>query len=114
MFRKYIPDGFWHSESNGVFVSHEAVCILNTHPHTVHVELTLYFEDRDKISGFHMDIASERTKHIRMDQIMNDQGICVPQNTPYAIVVDSSHEVQIQYSRVDTSQAEMAVATTMV
>ena len=30
MFIKYIPDGYWHSRSNGVFQSHEAICVLNT------------------------------------------------------------------------------------
>lgn len=36
----YIPDCFWHSKSNGVFPSHEAVCVLNTNESPVDVELT--------------------------------------------------------------------------
>lgn len=112
MFVKYIPDGYWHSRSNGVFVSHEAICVLNTDIHQVDIDLILYFEDRDPITGFHLSVDAMRTLHIRMDQIKNDRGESVPQDTPYAIEVRCSHAVELQYSRVDTSQSEMAIATT--
>jgi hypothetical protein len=49
-----------------------------------------------------------------MDQITNTQGEHVPVDTPYAVEIRCSHPVKIQYSRVDTSQSEMAVATTIL
>lgn len=114
MLVKYIPDGYWNSSSSGSTKSHEAICVLNPHEQTVHIELVLYFEDRAKIGGFQIEIEPERTKHIRMDQIRNEKGLSVPQDTPYAIALYASDEVYVQYSRVDTSQKEMAIATTMV
>lgn len=114
MYRKFIPDGFWHSKSNGVFESHEAICVLNTAKEPVSITLVLYFEERDIMEGFHIRIDAKRTKHIRMDKIVNINGEHVPMDTPYAIEIQCSHPVEIQYSRVDTSQSEMAVATTIV
>ena len=114
MFIKYIPDGYWHSRSNGVFQSHEAICVLNTQEKRVAIDLILYFEDRDVMTGFHVDVKPKRTLHIRMDQITTTQGEHVPVDTPYAVEIRCSHPVKIQYSRVDTSQSEMAVATTIL
>lgn len=110
----YIPDCFWHSQSNGVFVSHEAVCVLNTNENDVTVNLTLYFEDREKLGGYSIVVPAERTKHIRLDQIVNTKGTPIPQDTPYAMVIDCDDHITIQYTRVDTSQPELAIATTIV
>ena len=112
--KKFIPDGFWHTKSNGVFESHEAICVLNTNEEDVKVNLTLYFEDCDKIDGFTVDVKAERTIHIRMDKIKSNKGIAVPQNKPYAIMVECEKDIAVQYTRVDTSQPEMAVATTII
>ncbi|MGL5955012.1 MAG: sensory rhodopsin transducer [Brevinema sp.] len=114
MKKWYIPDGFWHTKSNGVFPSHEAICILNTNQIPVSIFLTLYFEDREKLSDFMIKVLAERTTHIRMDQIKNTYGQTVPQNVPYAIMVECEQAISVQYTRVDTSQSEMSVATTIV
>lgn len=110
----YIPDCYWHSKSNGVFVSHEAICILNTNSVPAEVSLTLYFEDRDKLDGFAVHVEPERTLHIRLDKQVNCDGIAIPQDTPYAIVVECEQNITVQYTRVDTSQPELAIATTIV
>lgn len=108
----YIPDCFWHSKSNGVFPSHEAVCVLNTNESPVDVELTLYFEDREKLGGYCVTIPGERTRHIRLDKLVNKDGIPIPKDIGYAIVIECKDQITIQYTRLDTSQAEMAIATT--
>lgn len=110
----YIPDCFWHSKSNGVFVSHEAVCILNTNKEAADIKLTLYFEDRDPISDYNISVPGERTKHIRLDQTTNNDGVAIPQDTPYAMVIECDQNITVQYTRVDTSQPELAIATTII
>jgi hypothetical protein len=110
----YIPDCYWSSKSNGAMVSHEAVCILNTGAAAANVEMTLYFEDRDKLTGYGVVIPPERTLHVRLDKLVNKDGIPIPQDTPYAMVVECEQSLTVQYTRVDTSQAELAIATTMV
>ena len=107
-----IPDAFYNSQSNGQ-VSHEAVCVLNTSDEDAVIRMTLYFEDRDKMEGFEADCAAGRTHHIRMDKLRSKAGAAVPMDVPYAILVESSVEVVVQYSRLDTSQVEMALMTTV-
>jgi len=107
-----IPDAFYNSQSIGQ-VSHEAVCVLNTSDVDAVITMTLYFEDRDKMEGFVATCPAERTHHIRMDKLHAKCGAPVPMDVPYAILVESNVEVVIQYSRLDTSQAEMALMTTV-
>ncbi len=109
--KKIIPDCYWPDSANGAYVSHEAVCVLNTGTEEITVELTLYFEDRDKMGGFQVTVPPERTKHIRLDKLLAGT---VPQGTPYAMVIECEQEIAVQYTRVDTTQAELAIATTMV
>jgi hypothetical protein len=108
-----IPDGFWHSHSNGLFPSHEAICTLNTSTTDAELSITLFFEDRDEMSGFKAYCPAKRTHHIRMDKLVSSDGKTVPLDVPYAILVQTNVPVVIQYSRMDTSQSEMALMTTM-
>ncbi|MGM9522245.1 MAG: sensory rhodopsin transducer [Oscillospiraceae bacterium] len=112
--KKFIPDCFWPSSKNGEYVSHEAVCILNDGADPVNVTLTLYFEDREKMTGFSFVVGAERTLHIRMDKIANDKEEKVPVDTPYAVVVEADKDVAVQYTRVDTTQSQLALMTTAV
>ena len=108
-----IPDGFYPPYSSGRYPSHEAICVLNPGQKDANLDITLYFEDRDKMGGFKAVCKAERTNHIRMDKITDDRGQGVPMNVPYAIMVESDVEIVVQYSRMDTTQAEMALMTTM-
>ena len=107
-----IPDAFYNSHSTGQ-VSHEAVCVLNTSDEDAVISMTLYFEDRDKMPGFDSFCLAGRTHHIRMDKLVAKCGATVPMDVPYAILVESSVPVVVQYSRLDTSQAEMGLMTTV-
>lgn len=110
----FIPDAYYPSSKNGAYVSHEAVCFLNPGKQDASVTLTLYFEDREKMEGFHAVVPAERTVHLRMDKLRGDSGEGVPMDTPYAIMIESEQTLHVQYTRVDTTQAELAIATTIV
>jgi len=107
-----ISDGFFPSESIGM-KSHEAVCVLNTADAAAEISMTLYFEDREPLSGFDVVVAPRRTWHIRMDSLKNKNGEPVPMEKPYAILVESNINIVVQYSRLDTRQCELALMTTM-
>lgn len=107
-----IPDCYWPAVNTGdQYVSHEAICVLNTNPQAVTVSLTLYFEDREPITGISKTVGGERTLHIRMDQL---EGCPVPRGVPYAVVVSCDQEIAVQYTRVDTTQPALAISTTIV
>ena len=109
----YVPDGFYPAVSNGLYPSHESICVLNPGDRDANVEITLYFEENDKMSGFKTECKSERGKHIRMDKLKNMNGDGVPVGIPYAMMIRSDVDIIVQYSRMDTSQAEMTLMTTM-
>ncbi len=107
-----IPDAFYNSKyTEGV--SHDAVCVLNTSNVDATIHLTLYFEDRDQMDCFTATCPAGRTHHIRMDRLVGANGEKVPTDVPYAILVESNVEIVAQYSRLDTSQAAMALMTTI-
>ena len=111
-----IPDAYWPSGTpEGNYVSHEAVCILNPTTAPAEVALTLYFEDRDPMTGFSLTVDAQRTRHVRMDRITNAAGQPVPRDTPYAIrVASETEELSVQYTRVDTTQTNLGLATTKI
>ena len=111
---KYIPDCYWPEVDHGSYVSHEAVCVLNTNTASATLHLTLFFEDRPKIEGFSVVVPGERTMPIRMDKLKGDDGTVVPRGVPYALMIESDLEVTLQYTRVDTTQPELAITTTIV
>ena len=46
-------------------------------------------------------------------RVVPDKGELIPRDTPYAILVESSEPIVVQYSRLDTSAVEMALMTTI-
>ncbi len=54
-----------------------------------------------------------RTNHIRLDLIKNNEGKSIPMGVPYAAMVKSDQPIIVQYSRLDTTQAEIGLMTTM-
>lgn len=111
-----IPDAYWPSGTpEGSYVSHEAVCILNPTDAPTEVALTLYFEDREPMTGFALTVDARRARHVRMDRLTNAAGQPVPRDTPYAIrVASATEELSVQYTRVDTTQTNLGLATTKI
>ena len=103
-----IPDAFYPVKDHGDYVSHEAVCVLNTGKEDAEIRFTLYFEDRPPITGYSATCPAERTHHIRMDKIRSAEGAPVPRGVPYAMLIKSNVPVVVQYSRCDTTQPELA------
>lgn len=109
-----IPDMYWPEiTSEGHYVSHESVCVLNTSDQECRLDFTLYFEDRPPISGISVNCGAQRTRHIRMDQLKDTDGNHIPRGVPYAAVIVASIPVVVQYTRVDTTQSANSTMTTM-
>ena len=109
--RKLLPDCYWAETDNGSYVSHESVCVLNEYDEDVKILMTLYFEDRDPVEGLCVTVPARRTKHIRLDKEFAD---IIPRGVPYAMIIECGKDVAVQYTRVDTTQKELALMTAMV
>ncbi len=109
-----IPDMYWPLiTSQGSYVSHESICVLNPSDTDCEITINLYFEDREPIRGLKVLCKAERTHHVRMDGLLDHTGRHLPRGVPYAAVVECSVPVVVQYTRVDTTQSENALMTTM-
>ena len=108
-----VADGYMSDSSKGEFVSHEAICVLNLSGEDANINITLYFEAAEPMKEIHAVFKNERTNHIRLDKIVTDDGRKIPKNTPYAVLVESDRPVVVQSSRLDVSQPEYALMTTI-
>ena len=108
-----IPDGYMSDSQNGNLVSHEAVSVLNLSGETANINITVYFEDREPLYGFKAECYYKRTNHIRLDKIENKDGVKIPHEVPYALLIESNVPVVCQHSRMDVTQKEMALMTTI-
>ncbi len=108
-----IPDGYLPSKSTGELPSHESTCVLNLGMREANVHLTAFFEDRDSLGGFRVVCPPRRTMHIRLDRLKNDRQESIPAGVPFALEVESSADVVVQHTRLDSTQPALALMTTM-
>ena len=78
-----IPDTFLSSVSGeGEQVSHEAICVTNTGERAAHIGLTLLYEDKPELDGYHAECGARRTHHIRLDRLLSDDGEPIQRDVP--------------------------------
>ncbi len=109
-----IPEGHVPSRGHGegpALESHETACILNTSDQEAHVEITLFFTDREPEGLFHVTVPARRTVHQRFNDLSDPAR--VPRDTDYASVLRSDIPVTVQHTRLDSRQAELALLSTI-
>ena len=105
----YIPG--WSHGPGPEMTSHEACCILNAGDRDAHVDITLFFTDRDPVGPYRVTVGARRTTHVRFNDLSDPEP--VPKATPYASVIESDVPIVVQYTRLDSRQAENALLTTV-
>jgi len=112
--RWVIADGYIPPDSTGTsreLVSHDAMCILNGNAQDAHIEVTLFFSDREPVGPYCFTVDALRTKHIRFNEFTDPEP--VPSNTDYASVIESDVPIVVQHTRLDSRQPALALMTTM-
>jgi hypothetical protein len=93
------------------FTSHETACILNASDLEAHVEITVYFTDREPAGPYRITVGARRTRHVRFNDLDDPEPI--PKGTDYASVIESDVPIVVQHTRLDSRQAENALLTTI-
>jgi hypothetical protein len=109
-----IAEGYIPAESTGSsrqMESHETACILNASDHDAHVEITLFFVDRDPVGPYRVTVAARRTLHVRFNDLKDPEPVA--KDTDFASVIDSDVPIVVQHTRLDSRQAELALLSTM-
>jgi hypothetical protein len=109
-----IAEGYIPPASTGEsreLTSHETVCILNAGQQPAHVEIMIYFADREPVGPYKIDVAPERTRHVRFNDL--EEPSPVPVNTDFSSVITSDVPIVVQHTRLDSRQAALALLSTM-
>lgn len=108
-----IAEGFIPEDSTGPapqMTSHETACILNSGPEPAHVQVLIYFADRSPMGPFELEIPSQRTLHMRFNEL--GEG-AIPRGRDFASVFVSDVPVVVQHTRLDSRQAANALLSTV-
>ena len=109
-----IADGHVPLASHGkepVFTSHDKLCILNTSTREAELDLTVYYADAEPDGPYALKVAPRRVRHVRVNDLIDPRAI--PLDVPYGLVIVSTVDIVVQFSRRDTSQGENAIMTTL-
>lgn len=109
-----IPEGYipgWGHGPAPDFTSHETACLLNTGDADAHVEIVVFFSDREPAGPYRVDVPARRTVHLRFNQLDDPEPI--PRNTDYASVITSDVPVVVQHTRLDSRQRRSALLSTI-
>jgi hypothetical protein len=112
--RWVIPEGYIPGASNGpepAMRSHETACVLNVSDADAHLEITIFYPDRDPVGPYRILVPARRTKHIRFNDLADPEPI--PRDTDYASVIESDVAIVVQHTRLDSRQAANALMTTV-
>ena len=109
-----IAEGYIPAASHGPepqMTSHETACILNAGDRDAHVEITIYFSDRDPVGPYRLTVPARRTAHVRFNDLRDPAPL--PLDTDYASVIQADVPIVVQHTRLDSRQSENALLTTM-
>jgi hypothetical protein len=93
------------------FTSHETVCLLNAGDEDAHVNIYVYFRDREPVGPYRSLVPSRRTLHLRLNELADPEPI--PKGTDYSTVIESDVPIVVQHTRLDSRQAENALLSTI-
>lgn len=109
-----IAEGYIPPESHGPepqMTSHETVCLLNASNQDAHIEITIYYSDREPVGPYRLTVPARRTQHVRFNNLKDPEQI--PRGKDYSSVIRSDVPIVAQHTRLDSRQAENALLTTI-
>lgn len=109
-----IAEGYIPPESHGPkpqMISHETVCILNASDQDAHVEIMIYYSDRDPVGPYRITVPARRTKHVRFNDLRDPE--VIRRDTDFSSVIRSDVPIIAQHTRLDSRQAENALLSTI-
>jgi hypothetical protein len=105
----YVPG--WSHGPEPMMQSHETACLLNVSDREAHVEITIFFADRDPVGPYRLTVGARRTRHVRFNDLTDPAPI--PIATDYASVIESDVPIVVQHTRLDSRQSANALITTV-
>ena len=76
-----------------------------------HVQIWVYFSDREPVGPYEVTVSARRTRHIRFNDLQEPSP--VPRGVDYASVIESDVPIVVQHTRLDSRQSENALISTI-
>ena len=108
-----IPDCELPPEGEGVLKGHESVIVVNDTNEKAVIKVKIYFADKDAYEGITWEVEPQRVRCFRMNNVDDMCGFVVPLETQYAMKLESTQKIVVQYGRLDNRQTNLAYYTTL-
>jgi hypothetical protein len=89
---------------------HESLIVLNTGDTAAHIEIDVFFTDREPEMGLKVWVPPQRVQCFRLDKPLGDRGFQIPYGQ-YALRLRSDVPVVAQIGRADVRQPNLAYYT---
>ena len=108
-----IPDCELPPEGEGELKGHESVIVVNDNDEDVVIRVTLFFTDDPCYDKIEWRVKAKSVRCVRMNNPDDMSGYIVPLETQYAMKLESSGNIVLQYGRLDNRQVNLAYYTTL-
>ena len=109
-----IPGGHIPLLSTGTepqFTSRDEICLLNTAAQEVKVTIMIYYEDREPVGPYKIELDAECVRHIRFNDLVDP--LPLPLDMDFAAVIRSDVPIVVQFTRMQTGQSSLAGFSTL-
>lgn len=108
-----IPDCELPLPGEGVLKGHESVIVVNDCKEDAVIGVTVYFTDKPAVETIKWTVKAKSVRCFRMNNLEDMCGFEIPYDTQYAMKLESSVNVVVQYGRLDNRQTNLAYYTTL-
>ena len=93
-------DGDLPPQGDSEPLGHEAMMVVNNNESPAHIELEILFEDKEPVTGIHIEAPAKRVTCYRMDYPVGNEQYKIPMGQ-YAVILRSDVPVVCLYGRLD-------------
>ena len=79
----------------------------------VEIKVTVYFTHKDCYDDIKWQVGAKKVRCFRMNRLEDMSGFEVPFETQYAMKLESTGNIVVQYGRLDNTQPNLAFYTTL-
>ena len=108
-----IPDCELPQAGEGILKGHESVIVVNDSDADATIRVTIYFTDKECYNDIVWIVGAKKVRCFRMNNTDDMCGYVPPFDTQYAMKLDSSANIVVQYGRLDNRQTNLAYYTTL-
>ena len=102
-----IPDCELPPPGEGVLKGHESVIVVNDSDKTAKIKVSIFFVDKEPYENIEWTVEAKRVRCFRMNNLTDMCGYEVPLETQYAMKLESSEPIVVQYGRLDNRQTNL-------